>query len=203
VRLRRLGEDLGSALSIEWRAFPLRPAPQAGVPFKGTYREEGWRRCGRMSAEDGITFTPWPHDALPGWSLPALEAGKCVALQGGPAFERVHLQFYRAFFTESRDIADRREVERIVAEAVRGEPCSDGEPSGEMTEKDVDVDRFREDYAAGAGREAVINDYRAAAEHGVQSIPTVVIPETGRRLVGLADLFQYRAAVDEAARAAS
>jgi hypothetical protein len=30
-----------------------------------------------------------------------------------------------------------------------------------------------------------------------------LIPETGRCLVGLADLFQYRAAVDEAARAAS
>ena len=70
-------------------------------------------------------------------------------------------------------------------------------------EADIDVDRFREDYAAGAGREAVIADYRAAVEHGVRSIPTVVIPETGRCLVGLAELSQYRAAVDEAARAAS
>jgi len=138
-----------------------------------------------MSAGDGIVFTPWPHEALPGWSLPALEAGKCVALQGGPAFERAHLRLYRALFTEGRNIADRGEVERIVAAA------------------DIDVDRFREDYAAGAGREAVIADYRAAVEHGVQSIPTVVIPETGRCLGGLAELSQYRAAVDEAARAAS
>jgi predicted DsbA family dithiol-disulfide isomerase len=139
-----------------------------------------------MSARDGITFTPWPHEALPGWSLPALEAGKCVALQGHEAFERVHLRFYRAFFTESRDIGDRREVEAIVTEA------------------GVDLDRFRADYAAGAGREAVINDYRTAVEeHGIRSIPTVVIPETGRCLVGLADLAQYQAAVDEAARAAS
>jgi protein-disulfide isomerase len=38
---------------------------------------------------------------------------------------------------------------------------------------------------------------------GIQSIPTVVVPETGRVLVGLADLAQYRAVVDEAARAAS
>ena len=138
-----------------------------------------------MSAGDGIVFTPWPHEALPGWSLPALEAAKCVALQGGPAFERAHLRLYRALFTEGRNIADRGEVERIVAAA------------------DIDVDRFRDDYAAGAGREAVIADYRAAVEHEVQSIPTVVIPETGRCLVGLAELSQYRAAVDEAARAAS
>jgi hypothetical protein len=40
---------------IEHRAFPLRPAPVPAVGFKGTYREEGWRRCGQMSAEDGIT----------------------------------------------------------------------------------------------------------------------------------------------------
>jgi len=32
-------------------------------------------------------------------------------------------------------------------------------------------------------------------EHGIRSVPTVVIPETGRCLVGLADLAQYRAAV--------
>ena len=41
------------------------------------------------------------------------------------------------------------------------------------------------------------------AEHAIRSIPTVVIPETGRCLVGLADPAQYRAAVGEAARAAS
>jgi hypothetical protein len=40
-------------------------------------------------------------------------------------------------------------------------------------------------------------------EHEIRSIPTVVIPEAGRCLVGLADHAQYRAAVDEAARAAS
>ena len=178
-------DEIGPALTVTWRAFPLRPAPAAGVPFQGTYREQGWRRCGLMAAGDGIVFTPWPHPALPGWSLPALEAGKCAALQGAEAFERVHLRLYRAFFTESRDIAHRGEVERIVAE------------------EGVDVDRFRRDYAAGAGREAVIDDYRAAIADGVRSIPTVIVPETGRTLVGLADLRQYREAVDEAAHAAS
>ena len=47
-------------------------------------------------------------------------------------------------------------------------------------------------------------DYRSAVEeYGIRSIFTVVVPETGRCLVGLADLAQYRAAIDEAARAAS
>ncbi len=135
-----------------------------------------------MAAGDGITFTPWPHEELPGWSLPALEAAKCVAKQGEDAFERVHLRFYEAFFTQSRNIADAAEVTRIV------------EAAG------ADMARFREDSASGIGREAVIADYEAAVtEHGVRSIPTVVVPATGRALVGLADIAQYRSAIDEAA----
>jgi len=64
---------MGPDLIVEHRAFPLRPTPAESVPFKGTYREAGWQRCNQMSAGDGIVFNPWPHDALPGWSLPALK----------------------------------------------------------------------------------------------------------------------------------
>jgi predicted DsbA family dithiol-disulfide isomerase len=168
---------------IEHRAFPLRPEPVAAVSFKGTYREEGWRRCGQMAAADGITFTPWPHDRMPNWSLPALEAVKVVAKQGDDAvFERVHEALFRAFFTESRNIADAAEVERVVAEA------------------GADMARFTADFRAGMGRDAVIADYEAAVtEHGVRSIPTVIFPESGRALVGLADFETYRAALEEAA----
>jgi predicted DsbA family dithiol-disulfide isomerase len=168
---------------VESRAFPLRPAPQAGVPFRGTYREAGWKRCAQMSEGDGITFTPWPHAAMPGWSLPALEAAHCVAKQGAAAFERVHLALYEAYFTQSRDIGDRDEVTRIVVEAAG-----------------VDAARFREDYAAAVARDEVLAEYETAVtEHGVRAIPTVVVPATGRALVGLATLEQYRAAVEEAA----
>ncbi len=44
-----------------------------------------------------------------------------------------------------------------------------------------------------------LRPYEAAVtEHGVQAIPAVVVVETGRALVGLADLATYRAAVQEA-----
>ena len=121
------------------------------MPFKGTYREAGWRRCGAMSAVDGIAFTPWPHATMPNWSLPALEAAKCVARQSDELFERVHPRLYEAYFTKSLDIADPRVVADIVA------------------------------------------------AEGVRSIPTVIVPETGRALVGLVDATMYRAAVEEAA----
>lgn len=135
-----------------------------------------------MSAADGITFTPWPHEALPGFSLPALEAAKCAARQGEALFERVHLALYEAFFTRSLDIAD----PAVLAALVEG--CG------------ADLARYSQDLQAGAGREAVTADYEAAVrEHGVRAIPTVVFPATGRALVGLADTAVYRAAVEEAA----
>ena len=134
-----------------------------------------------MSAGDA-TFTPWPHDDYPNWSLPALEAAKCVALQGDPAVDdRLHLGLFEAFFTKSHNIAKPEEVTRIV------------EAAG------AEMPRFRADYEAGAGRELVLRDYRTAIEEdGVQGIPTVIVPETGDRLVGLVDLETYRRVVKEA-----
>ena len=62
------------------------------------------------------------------------------------------------------------------------------------------MERFIADYRAGIGREAVVSDYETAVtEHGVRSIPTVIVPETGRALVGLADIADYRALVEDAA----
>jgi predicted DsbA family dithiol-disulfide isomerase len=167
---------------LEHRAFPLRPTPVAGAPFKGTYREAGWQRCGQMSAGDGITFTPWPHESMPGFSLPALEAAKCAAKQGEEVFERVHRALYEAYFSRSLDIADPAVLAQIAGEA------------------GADVPRFEADRQAGFAREAVLADYEAAVtEHGVRAIPAVILPETGRALVGLADLAVYRAAIEEAA----
>jgi predicted DsbA family dithiol-disulfide isomerase len=135
-----------------------------------------------MSAVDGITFTPWPHESMPGFSLPALEAAKCVAKQGEALFERAHQALFEAYFTRSLDIADPAVLARVI-----GEIGADGP-------------RFEADLASGLARQAVLADYEAAVtEHGVRAIPTVIFPETGRALVGLADLAVYRAAVEEAA----
>ncbi len=155
--------------------------PDTAARFKGTYREEGWRRCAQMSVGDGIRFTPWPHEEFAAWSLPALEAAKCVVKQGEELFARVHLGLYRAFFTDSRNIADAGVVREVVAAA------------------GADMERFTADVEAGIGRAALTADYEAAVtEHGVRSIPTVIVAETGRALVGLADYAVYREAVEEA-----
>jgi predicted DsbA family dithiol-disulfide isomerase len=135
-----------------------------------------------MSVDDGITFTPWPHASMPGFSMPALEAAKCAAKQGEDVFERVHRALFEAYFTRSLDISAPEILTQVVGEA------------------GADLARFSADLAAGFARPAVLADYEAAVtEHAVRAIPTVVFPETGRALVGLADLATYRAAVEEAA----
>jgi predicted DsbA family dithiol-disulfide isomerase len=170
---------MGDDLVIQWKAFPLRPEPDPTVVFKGTYREEGWRRCGGMAASDGITYTPWPRDDYPNWSLPALEAAKCVALQGSGAFDRLHLRLYEAFFSRSINIAKPDELLSVVKEA------------------GVDMPRFVADWESGAAREAVGRDYEEALTRDrVRAIPTIIV-EGGRRLTGLVDLPTYRKAIEE------
>jgi predicted DsbA family dithiol-disulfide isomerase len=183
VRLRRLKDEMGDDLVVEWRAFPLRPEPDRDARFKGTRREEGWRRCQAMSEGDGIRFTPWPRDEFPAWSMPALEAAKCVERQSPELFERVHLKLYEAFFTQSVNIADPAELYPII------------EASG------VEMGRFIADFEAGEGRAPVVEDYREAVQrHQVRAIPTVIVDE-GPRVTGLAELAAYRKAF-EAGRSA-
>jgi predicted DsbA family dithiol-disulfide isomerase len=174
VRLRRLKAELGDRVRIEWKAFPLRSLPDPSVAFKGTYREAAWKRCQSQAEPDGIIFNLWSRDDYPDWSLPALEAAKCVALQGEAAFERLHLKLYEAFFSRGRNIADPDEVMEVVEE------------SG------ADMQRFLSDFESGKAREWVLQDYEeAVTQVGVRAIPTVVI-NGGRRVVGLVELAEYR-----------
>ncbi len=182
MRLRRLEDELGDALSIQWKAFPLRPEPDPTITFKGTYREEGWRRCGAMAEPDGIRFTPWPREDYPDCSMPALEAAKCVDRQGPEAFERLHLRLYEAFFDRGINIARPDELVPVVRE------------SG------ADMTRFLADFESGSARAAVLADYgEAITRDRVRAIPTIIVGD--RRLTGLTDLYTYRKAIEEAAGA--
>lgn len=127
-------------------SFPLRPEPEPSVRFKGTYREEGWKRCNAMAEPDGIHYTPYPRDDYPSWSLPALEAAKCVALQGPEPFERLHLRLYEAFFTRSVNIADYEGA--IVRDRVRAIPTIIVEGGARLTGL-VDLATYRKAIEGG------------------------------------------------------
>ena len=59
----------------------------------------------------------WSRPDYPTWSLPALDAAKCVALQGEAPFETTHLALYRAFFTDGVNIGRPEEVIQVVGSA--------------------------------------------------------------------------------------
>ena len=172
---------MGGRLSINWKAFPLRPTPDPSVTFKGTYRKEAWKRCAAMAEPDGIVFTMWSRNDYPTWSLPALEAAKCVALQGEEAFRRLHLRLYEAFFTRGVNISVPEEVSRVVRE------------SG------ADMTRFLADYESGKARDRVLHDYEeAVTREGVRAIPTI-IGDGGQRVVGLVSAVEYRRMLEASA----
>ena len=117
----------------------------------------------------------WARPDYPAWSMPALDAAKCVALQGPDLFEAAHLALYRAFFTDGVNIGRPEEVIEVIG----------GLPG-------VDRGRFLKDYESGRGRPAVLDDYEAAlSQHGVRAIPTVVAP-SGRRVIGAVSLAEYQ-----------
>lgn len=175
MRLRELRASAGGRLALRWRAFPLRPAPDPTATFKGTFREAAWARCRDLARDVGVEYRMWERLDYPTWSLPALDAAKCVARQGEEPFEAVHLALYRAFFAEGVNIGRPEEVIDVVRR-VAG----------------VDANRFLTDYEGGRGRQAVLDDYEAAvADHGIRAIPTVILPD-GRRVVGAVPFAEYR-----------
>jgi predicted DsbA family dithiol-disulfide isomerase len=182
VRLRKLREELGHQLKIEWRSFPLRPIADPTVRFHGSYREAAWKRIQALTAAEGIHYELWSKDEYPAWSLPSLEGAKCAALQSEECFERLHLRLYEAFFTRGINIGQPENVARIAEEA------------------GCEMDQYRIDLESGRARALVLRDFELATrQHGVRAIPTIIIMNNGepreRSLVGLQPIETYRSAL--------
>jgi len=147
------------------------------VTFRGTFREKAWQRVQAQAITDGIRYEPWSGEEFPTWSLPALEAAKCAALQGDDLFERLHLSLYEAFFTRGINIERPEELVTIAEHA------------------GCDMTRYQADLTSGHARALVLSDYESArAQHAVRAIPTVVI-NGAQPLVGLHPLKAYRSAL--------
>jgi len=174
-----LQERYGEQLQIERRAFPLRPGPQATTPFRGTRREATWRRIAAMVKPDGINWKLWERDDYPNWSLPALEAAKCAALQSAEAYDDLHFRLFRGFFEEGVNIAKPEEVLALARQAP------------------LDFDRFVADFESGVTRRAVLDEYEAAVNtYMVYAIPTVVFNEA-ESIVGAVPIEEYEKVLDK------
>jgi predicted DsbA family dithiol-disulfide isomerase len=131
-----------------------------------------------MIEPEGIAWNIWERDDYPNWSLPALEAAKCAALQSPSAFEDVHFRLFRAFFEHGVNIANIEELLSLMRQAP------------------LDYGHFIEDFESGVARRAVLDDYEEAVNtHMIYAIPTVVFPD-GERIVGAVPIETYEKAFE-------
>lgn len=104
VRLRRLEDEFGDAVALEWRTFLLRPYPDPDRTLEA-FRAytASWTRP--AAEPDAGTFRVWATDeGPPSHSVPPHLVAKAAATLGPDAFRAMHERLLRAYFAENRDI---------------------------------------------------------------------------------------------------
>ena len=175
MRLEDIRQAYGDRVRIHWRTFPLIPTEQPDRRVTQKTRD-GRHRVG--AEEPRALFVPPELDTpLPSSSIPALTAAKCAERQGDACFERFHARLFTAHFRDNLDIS-RQDVLGALAR-----------------ECELDMERFKTDYA-GDAYQAVLHDCaEGAAWFGVSSLPTVILNEK-LSLVGAVPTERYRLLID-------
>jgi predicted DsbA family dithiol-disulfide isomerase len=180
VRLAHLKQEYGERLELRWKSFALVPEADPGRTFNA-HAAEAWANARVNAQAEGTTFLERsPGATMPTSSLPALEAAKCAAAQGGEAFERYHLALLEAYCTRAQDISQAA----ILIELAR--------------QAELDVERFTLDLASGRMRQIIVAECLEALAHGIASVPTVILADQQGtiRVVGAVPLAQYRRYVE-------
>jgi predicted DsbA family dithiol-disulfide isomerase len=126
-----------------------------------------------MVEVDGIAWKMWQREDYPHWSLPALEAAKCAALQSSKAFEDMHFRLFRGFFEQGVNIANPQEVLALARQSP------------------LDYARFVADFETGITRRAVLDEYEEAVHtYMIDAIPTVIFNDQ-ERIVGAVPTEEY------------
>jgi predicted DsbA family dithiol-disulfide isomerase len=132
-----------------------------------------WQRIAAMVEADGIAWKMWQREDYPNWSLPALEAAKCAALQNSKAADDMHFRLFRGFFEEGVNVARPEEILALARQAP------------------LDYDRFVADFESGMTRRAILDEYDEAVNtYMVYAIPTVIFNDR-ERVVGAVPVEEY------------
>jgi predicted DsbA family dithiol-disulfide isomerase len=171
--LRRLEEEFGDAVALEWRTFLLRPQPDPTrtlEAFRAYTRS--WRRP--AAEPDAPAFQPWASDAgPPTHSVPPHLVAKAAARLGPDAFRSMHERLFRAYFEASRDVTHGPTLQAIWREA--------GLP---------------DDAFALASDDAVVSEvvaqHNAAVRADVTGVPAVMMEGTDVPILGAMPYETYR-----------
>jgi predicted DsbA family dithiol-disulfide isomerase len=173
VRLRRLEEEFGDDLAVEWRSFLLRPRPgDARTLDDFRAYTQSWMRP--AAEPDAGTFRVWATDAgPPSHSMPPHLVAKAAATLGRAAFRAVHERLLHAYFADNRDITDAPTLAAIWAEA--------GLPPAALARA-----------ADPAVLDAVVDEHNAAVKADITGVPAVLMEGTDVPLLGAHPLDVWR-----------
>lgn len=161
-RLEKAVDKWGGEVEITWRAFQLDPgAPEVSVPAVSRYaakfggEEAAAKILHRMHAVgEGEGLDLNIADAVHGNTRRAHRVLELAHRLGGSELQDALAErLFRAYFTESRDIADEASLVELAAEA------------------GLDRSRVQELFATGEGETAVDQDLRRADLLGVTGVP--------------------------------
>ncbi len=156
MRLARLSDEYGEGVSIEWKAFLLRPTPEPRDPTKFERYTHSWLRPGELEPE--ATFNTWSGEhPPPSHSLPAAVAAKAAAELGH--FEPMHWRLLEAYFSENRTVSDRDVLIDIA-----------GEAGLDRDEFATTIDERFSELA-----QLVVDEHVEAAESGITGVPAQVV----------------------------
>ena len=157
MRLRRLQQEFGEAVTVCHRSFVLIAEDRSDRTFKDYHRDH--RHAASTQDSDSPPFRiPAAGERYPRGSLPALEAAAWVRQEQPNLFPAFDLALFEAFFGRTEDISDPETLARIAASV------------------GADPDGVREALASARFRQLVLDEHHEAAGRGIRSVPTVLIP---------------------------
>jgi len=184
VRLRRLEDELGGDLEIEWRSYLLRPEPDPRRNLEKFRRyTESWLKP--AAETDAGDFRVWATDeGPPSHSVPPHLVAKVAASISSDSFRRMHDRLLRAYFTENRDITNRATLRALWLEV--GLPAADFDRADDP-----------------AFRQTVLDQYDEARSLGVTGVPAVRAANNDTPILGAFPIETYRRWVARLLRADS
>ncbi len=174
VRLRRLEEEFGDRVALEWRTFLLRPHvdPSRTLEKFRAYTAS-WAR---PAAEDdaGAFTTPWAtEEGPPSHSVPPHLVAKAAATLGPDAFRAMHARLLRAYFGENHDITN--------AEVLAALWCDVGLPDDAFARAGDD-----------ATLRAVVDQHNDAVRRDIGGVPAVLMVGNDVPVLGAMPYETYR-----------
>lgn len=149
---------MGDAITVDWRAFLLRPEPK--TPDQDGFVEytKSWLRPARM--EPATEFQVWATDnPQPTSSVPPHVAAKAVEEVAPDSYRAFHRGLMSAYFTHNRTISDWEVLQDVAEQA--GIDRADLVATVRENEREI--------------IQLVIDEHNEAIHHGITAVPTTVI----------------------------